>query len=190
MAEIEQFSFDHYTKEWVDQRDSVTVEGALQDDGDFYVIDRNPRNPSTLIRVRKKDLVNFQKTRKVTLIGRALQFYRISIKRGVPVQTISVVESDRLSAIVRTPRDVQIITAHFENSSTLYTHTYKIKDVNANVIRVPAATLGPGEHVDVELQTLQSGRYGDAKYWHEDQDESDGSEVQLVEEGQTVQMIG
>ena len=52
---LEKFELEKHLSDWTQRRDSVVVQGTLQDDGDYYVIDRDPTRPETLLRVRKND---------------------------------------------------------------------------------------------------------------------------------------
>lgn len=106
MSDIEQFSRERNLDEWTRAKDSVTIEGTLQEDGDYYVIDREPRNvSSSLIRVRKIDVTRHQESRAVSVSGLERQFYFISIKRGMPVEMVKVLESDDLASPAILPPD-------------------------------------------------------------------------------------
>jgi hypothetical protein len=96
MPEFEQFSMEKYLSEWGNVHDAVVVEGTLQDDGDYYVIDRDPCNPLALLRVRKSDVTHKEKSQTVHCRNGQRQLYLVSIKRGVVVQKVVMVESDSL----------------------------------------------------------------------------------------------
>jgi hypothetical protein len=96
MSELEEFSLEKRLGEWQLHRETVIVEGTLEDAGDHYVIDPDPRNPATLFCVRKQDVVHHNKVRSVQCSDGERQLYRIAIKRGVTVTTRSYVSSDQV----------------------------------------------------------------------------------------------
>ena len=96
MAELEQFSYESFVDAWQSRQDVIVVEGTLQVDGAYYVINRDPRNPSNLVRVRRSDVMNTVKINTLSSAGGERQTYHVSIKRGVPIQTVSLTKSDYL----------------------------------------------------------------------------------------------
>ena len=130
MDNVHRFSLEDYLADWSRVRESICVEGTLEQDGDYYVIDRDPGCPSSILRVRQADVTDSEPTRTVRFRGGEWQLYRISVKRNVPVQSISIISSDMLR-----PRPFDSITAYFKNN-TLDNQYWTIKDLlNAGSIR-------------------------------------------------------
>jgi hypothetical protein len=168
VADLEQFSLDKHLVDWSRQQESVTVEGTLLHDGDYYVIDRDPTNPGTLLRIRTTDVLDYQKMRTVSCIGGERQLYRILIKRGVPVECISIIESNR----------IPVINRHSEKWSETFINYYGqvpanviIKDHNDNDTVLFNGTLQPfGTPGDRTTQMLVVGEdlSAVAFYWKGD----------------------
>jgi hypothetical protein len=99
MSEIETFSLEKHLSDWSNRRESVTIEGTLQVDGNYYVIASDPARPGPLFRVRKTDLLlDPVQTRTLRLDSGMRQFFRICIKRGVPVWEVNIIDSGLLEA--------------------------------------------------------------------------------------------
>ena len=77
-------------------RDSVVIEGTLQDDGDYYVINRDPARPGELLCVRKGDVLHLEKTRTICIPGGPRELFSITIRRGVPVRQSLLTSSSSL----------------------------------------------------------------------------------------------
>src|SRR5262249_60759075 len=97
MSELEQFARDKHLANWSLQQETVAVEGTLQQDGDYYVIDRDPANPGTLLRVRTADVAHHEKTRTVRCIGGGPEVLRNYINERGAVWVISGVESEKIA---------------------------------------------------------------------------------------------
>jgi hypothetical protein len=91
------FSLEKYVADWSRLRETVTVEGTLEEDGDYYIIDPDPTHPSSLLRVLKSNVPAYEQTRTARRTDSERHLYRISIRRGVPVQRIDFVKSDSLA---------------------------------------------------------------------------------------------
>lgn len=93
MPEIEMFSLENHLADWSRNQDAVTVEGEIQEDGDYFVINPEPFQPNLLYRVRKTDVSDISESR--TVQGR--QLHRALVKRDVPVAVISLTSSASLA---------------------------------------------------------------------------------------------
>jgi hypothetical protein len=132
MDKAQHFSLEDYLADWSRVRETISVEGTLQQDGDYFVIDRDPRNPSSLLRVRQADVTDHEPLRTVRFRGSERQIYRISIKRNVPVQSISIISSDVLRPRPFDARPlISTVSVSFE-SNVSGPHTWTIWDENAD----------------------------------------------------------
>jgi hypothetical protein len=96
-ASLEKFSLEKYLGDWSLHRNSVVVEGIIQEDGDYYVIDRNPGNSSTLIRVLKAHVIGEpMKTRTFTAAGKEVHLRKVYIKKSMPLILETFLMSDEL----------------------------------------------------------------------------------------------
>jgi hypothetical protein len=92
------FSLEKYVTDWQSTHDTVTIEGTLHEDGDWYIIDPNMRgNQALLYRIRKQDVVDKCESRKMQHHGQEYQTHVAFLKKGVPVARISVVKAERLA---------------------------------------------------------------------------------------------
>jgi hypothetical protein len=131
MSDLERFSLEHFLEKWARHNDCVTVDGTLQEDGDHYVIDGNRAKPGTLFRVRKVDVTDTENVGTVRCLGVEQQLYRVSVKRGVPVQSIAVIQSDQLARALGGGAFSNSITVTFVNK-TGFSETFTIIDKETN----------------------------------------------------------
>jgi hypothetical protein len=96
---VEKFSLEQYLGDWSRHRGSVVVEGTFQEDGNYFVIDRDPHNPSTLLRVRKADVTEYHKLQTKKIKQFDTDIYSITINSKSPVELISLINSNELLSI-------------------------------------------------------------------------------------------
>ncbi len=96
MDKIEAFSLDNYLSDWTRQRDCVTIVGSLYEDGDYYVIERDPQDKSELLRVHQSDVAHKQFLNTVNQNGKDYHLYSIFINRDAPVWHMHLTECSTL----------------------------------------------------------------------------------------------
>jgi len=181
---LEPFSLEQYVDDWLRHRDSVIVEGTLQADGDYFVIDRDPAQPGRTLRVRKVDAVAEPKNARSSHSPNGdRQIWRIAIKRGVPVQSVVIIMSDELAS-PSGPRLLDTISVAFKNS-LLYTETFTIQDTENKNAQIFNGVLGAGQSTGPLSLVSSDGMYGHVRYKY-DGNAFGGST--LVEDQQTYDM--
>jgi hypothetical protein len=168
----------------------VTLEGTVLEDGKWWIIDPDHCNPGNFYKVLKDHARKYD-LRKIYCHGKELQLYRVFIKKDVPVLCISLIQSDH----IRVGFSDQI-SATFRNA-TIFAQKWTIQDetfVPAKVIfddilqpRNDDQSCDEGVNCITLSLSTPGGRYGSAGYKHEGQ--SDFSHVQLIEDGDTVDMF-
>ena len=164
MSKNEVFSISSYLEKWSQHRDSVIIEGALQDDGDYYMVDRTPEQPGTLLRIRKGDVLNTERSHIRRVAGGQYQLYRLSLVRGTPVELRRLVLSDDVADTFSGHVLDTAISVTFFNF-TIETHNWTITDTQTGQVRFNGALTARDTAADHVTITLASdGSVGEASY--------------------------
>ena len=74
----------------------IVLQGFVFEDGDYYVVELNPAQPGSLLKLRKSDVTNLENIESTETAEGSRQHHLISVKRGVPVMRITIDSADRL----------------------------------------------------------------------------------------------
>jgi hypothetical protein len=166
MSDLEQFSPEQHLARWQLAQESVIVEGTLQQDGDYYVIDRDPAHPGTLLRVQTTHVPHYEKTRTIPCIGGERQLYRILIKKGVPVECVAIVLASNLALGIQHHRTHNVIQVRFQNYNS--PDHWTVVDVATNGVVLdrdfkPNEIYPPEGQTGITVQASDAG-FGEVKY--------------------------
>src|SRR5262245_36375375 len=173
------FSLEKHLEVWQAAKDTVTVEGVVLDDGDWWVIDPDPTRPGVLYRVRKADVTDRKESRKV---GGEHQLHTVRIKKAAAVMRMSVVVAEEVARLGGT------ISATFRNDDNVFSKHWIVRDKRSGQI-VINQDFAPEQEVTVSLAASSAG-YGDVRYWKQGQNEEEGYDPGLIADGDVVSMFG
>ena len=113
--QLSKFSTDKFFERKFRNRDLVLLKGAVEEDGDSYVIDLDPCVHGWVFTVDKQ-YVAIKPTNTTVSLGDAeeVQIYFISIKRGAPMIKLEFCVSDDLESFDNRSRDFQSLPFYNE----------------------------------------------------------------------------
>jgi hypothetical protein len=162
--------FSDFLDAWQLRRSAITIEGTLYEDGEFYVVDRNPGEPSSLIRIAKASILGEpEEARTMAASGGDRQLHRLIVKQGVPLVIETVIVSDMIFSELRRKTLADSVNAKFTNPTSNESAYFSVFDVYAGKLVVDNQLFAPGESKSVTLDTLGTF-WGQAKYRRSDSD--------------------